>query len=145
VWLLVAVILGVVTLVSKLGVFLSTAMAPDASLYNLYLLQDGQYDFSVAGMFAVLLITTAAGLFCIFKYKQLKLQMRICSSCSIFSLLWYAPFVEVWFRFTGEGAFTFQPAWFIDALPLVMAIFFLLARKGVKHDYNLLRSVDRIR
>ena len=48
-------------------------------------------------------------------------------------------------RFVGDEAFTFQPSWFILALPCVMAVFFFLAYKGVKHDDELVRSADRIR
>ncbi len=145
VWLLLAVILGVVVLVSKLGLFLSTGMATDATLYNLFLLQDGQHDFTVAGLFAVMIIVCANGLFSIFKFKNRKLQMRLCSSNILLCFLWYALLGEVWFRFTGDEAYTFQPVFFIDALPFVMAVFFFLAYKGVKHDDELVRSADRIR
>ena len=145
VWLLVAVILGVVVLVSKLGTFLSTGMAPDATLYNLFLLQNGQHNFSVAALFGIMLLASTVGLFAVFMFKNRKMQMRLCSTSILLCLLWYAALVEVWMRFVGDEAFTFEPSWFILALPCVMAVFFFLAYKGVKHDDELVRSADRIR
>ena len=82
VWLLVAVILGVVVLVSKVGTFLSTGMAADAALYNLFLLQNGQHNFSVAALFGIMLIASTVGLFAVFMFKNRKLQMASVSSDS---------------------------------------------------------------
>ena len=44
--------------------------------------------------------------------------------------------------FDQLGTFKFC---FAACLPLVAIIFFFLARKGVKHDEDLIKSMDRIR
>ena len=145
VWFFIAIVLGVIVLVSKLGVFVSTGMDTDITLYNLFAVQDGRYDYSVVSLFIIMLFAEACAIMSLFLYRQRKKQMRVCTISAVCCLMWYACLGEVWMRFTDEELFEFQPSWSVDLLPLFMVLFLVLAYRGVKHDDELVRSADRIR
>lgn len=74
----------------------------------------------------------------IFLYKKRKVQMLLCTVDIILCILWYGWYV---FLVVSNGM---KPS-FAACLPLVAMIFLFMARRGVKADEELIRSMDRIR
>lgn len=76
----------------------------------------------------------------IFLYKNRKLQMRLCSWAMLFDFLWYAYYVAFYIDLYAP-----MHVRFAACLPLVSCILLLLAKKGIKADDDLVKSMDRIR
>lgn len=87
------------------------------------------------GIVAVLAAVT------IFLFGNRPLQMKMCMVGQFLVLLWV-----VWFgiqHFYVKHGATALPLYFF--LPVVVYIMFRLARVGIKHDDDLVKSADRIR
>lgn len=89
--------------------------------------------------FVDLVIVGTIAFVTIFLYNKRKVQMKLCVVDIILCLLWYGWYAVM--LFTVDG-FTIS---FGACLPLVAIILLLLARKGVKADEDLIKSMDRIR
>lgn len=89
--------------------------------------------------FVDLVIAGAVALITIFLYKKRKLQMKLCVLDIILCLLWYGWYVAMVLTVDGISIS------FGACLPLVAIILLVLARKGVKADEELIKSMDRIR
>lgn len=98
-----------------------------------------QTGYIIAGLTGFIAFLSFIG---IFMYKKRNLQMRICVFISllvIFLVLLITYFS--WSKFSNPGAAVGLSA----ILPLIIFIFILMARRAVKKDDELVRSVDRIR
>lgn len=94
----------------------------------------------------LLFISMLAAFLCdgvaIFQYKARKRQMLIVNASSIILVLWYVLLLTISVDWSEVRLYH----WGISSvLPLVSIILNALAYKGVKHDENLIRSMDRIR
>jgi hypothetical protein len=91
---------------------------------------------------ALLGIIGGLSLITIFLFKNRMLQMRICTFLILLILILAA--LISFFSLSGKGN---APATMgLSAiLPLIMMIFILMARRAVKRDDALVKSVDRIR
>lgn len=89
--------------------------------------------------FVDLVIAGAIALIDIFLYNKRKLQMTLCTVDIILGVLWYC-----WYVFMVVSVDGFKPA-FAACLPLVAIIFLFMARRGIKADEELIKSMDRIR
>ena len=76
----------------------------------------------------------------IFLFKNRKLQMRMCSYAMIADILWYVYYAIFYMQFDLTIHVSFAAC-----LPLVSCILLWLAKKGIKADDDLVRSMDRIR
>lgn len=75
----------------------------------------------------------------IFMFKNRQVQMRMCFLGQVLLLLWVAYFSFVHFgRKVGLPSFQL-------CFPIVSYLMFRMARIGIKHDEELVRSADRIR
>ena len=77
----------------------------------------------------------------IFQYKDRKRQMSICSLGALLLVLWLGYFC--YDHFCLRGGATMYPLYAV--LPIVSIILFWMAKKGIKHDDDLVRSADRLR
>lgn len=94
--------------------------------------------------FAILVIVGTVTILNIFMFNKRRMQGRICLLCVALCLTWYA-----WYALY---AFSLMPMArrdghmdFAACLPFVSAIFMLMARRGIKADEELIKSMDRIR
>lgn len=88
-------------------------------------------------MLAAFLLNGAA----IFAYKERRKQMKMILGGVALMVIWY-----VLIAITIHWADVRLYHWHISAiLPLLVIILNLMAYKGVKHDENLIKSMDRIR
>ncbi len=87
-------------------------------------------------------LTGIASIAATFLYRDMKLQMRLCSWAMALCALWYAYYILVWYSWADAGVMHVR---FASCLPLVACILLWMARRGVRHDYELVRSADRIR
>lgn len=77
----------------------------------------------------------------IFQYKNRKKQMTVCTLGILLLVLWVAYFS--YDHFYMHGGATRYPLYAM--LPIVSIILFWMAKKGIKHDDDLVRSADRLR
>ena len=88
-------------------------------------------------MLAAFLLNGAA----IFAYKERRKQMKMILGGVALMVIWY-----ILIAITIHWADVRLYHWHISAiLPLLVIILNLMAYKGVKHDENLIKSMDRIR
>lgn len=88
-------------------------------------------------MLAAFLLNGAA----IFAYKERRKQTKMILGGVVLMVIWY-----VLIAITIHWADVRLYHWHISAiLPLLVIILNLMAYKGVKHDENLIKSMDRIR
>lgn len=88
-------------------------------------------------MLAAFLLNGAA----IFAYKERRKQMKMILGGVALMVIWY-----ILIAITIHWADVHLYHWHISAiLPLLVIILNLMAYKGVKHDENLIKSMDRIR
>lgn len=80
------------------------------------------------------LATAGVAAVTIFLYRKRLLQARLCVVAIILILAWYVGIAAL------KGSVEM-----VDALPMVEAIFLVLARKGIISDEKLVRAADRIR
>ncbi len=79
----------------------------------------------------------------IFKYKDLKLQLKLCSITAALSitLLIVVAIIAITQRNTE---YQIEPT-FYNILPVLAFVCYILAYRGVKHDKKLLSSSERLR
>ncbi len=148
-FLLVAVIACLLCFFMPIGIVLPKGMGGEVSLYNLGFV-DNNGTIAVSGtclpLFVLLAVSTALSLVTIFLYRNRKLQLTLCATNLLFSVLWYIDYVLLLFGVVTvpevEGTVEVK---FAASLPLVAIVMIALARKGVSDDEKLVRAADRIR
>lgn len=117
------------------------SISGSALMYNLATIS-AQHTTLTANyeLFILLAFAVICDLVAIFTFKRRRMQMKLCVLANIFSIAWYVVTAIELFRIEGKVSLHFA---FI--LPLVAIILQILARKGIKHDDDLVRSADRIR
>ena len=86
-------------------------------------------------------IVAGLGIINIFQYKNRRKQMTLCTLGICLLLVWIACFC--YDHYYLHGGATIYPLYAM--LPIVSIILFWMARKGIKHDDDLVRSADRLR
>lgn len=76
------------------------------------------------------------------RYKNRKSQQLVCNAGIVFTLCWIG-----WFCYTHfvAEARTVEQVPLVALLPVVAIVCFFMAKAGIRHDENLIRSMDRIR
>jgi hypothetical protein len=145
-FLIAAIILTVVCLSMQIGSFEAAGLAV-GKVYNLWFTDPlGHRYFDTWPLMAILLPTAALGTYTIFIFHNRKVQALFCALNALLIVGWYVCFFVV-AKTTGDkswGAVDFTPLW-PAALPAVALIFYLLARRAIRADEKLVRSLDRIR
>ena len=144
VWLFLAVIALLLTCCLPLATFEPQGMGLPSTMYSLCLLSADAVALSLLPLcpFCLLVLAEAVTIFALFGYKNRKRQMTFCNIAMTLEVLWIAVYFIVAMMIQGDNSF--KPC-FGACLPLVALILTLMARKGVKHDEDLVRSADRIR
>ena len=89
VFLLLAFIASVVCLCLPLGSFEPQAMGVSFKMYNLMVMLGTGADYSVCGLFGVLVLSSLLSISTIWLYNNRMLQSRLCA-CNLFLLVaWY--------------------------------------------------------
>ncbi|MBR6285261.1 MAG: DUF4293 domain-containing protein [Muribaculaceae bacterium] len=134
--LLVAVLMGIFAFLPVIGANVDGNALAIGALGTCGVTQPSWLLFCLDALVVVL------ALIAIFKFKDLKGQMRL---CGVMLLLLVALLACIAVIFVGQrGQCTAVLQWPI-ALPLVAMVFTMLARKGIKHDRKLLSDSERIR
>ncbi len=145
IFLLLSCVFAMVCLCLPIGFFTPEGMGVDSTMYNLWIvLENGQHDYSVWPLFAILLVACTVNLVDVFLYKNRILQARLCLLSMFLFVLWYA--VYAFFGFSIPE--TLKASFHVDfcaCLPFISMILTFLARKGILADERLVRSMDRIR
>lgn len=119
-------------------------MGLSVQVFNLFATTGvGAVSYSIWPLFMLLLITCPLTIAAIMLYKRRKLQMRLCYWNIVFCLAWYA-----YLAFMMLGTFQQMGTIHISfgaCLPLVAIILYMLAKRGIKKDDDLVRSSERIR
>ena len=151
-YMLLAVAACVACLSLPLGYYVTDMGVRAATLNNLWfafspdLIVEGMVGRSLRpwALFALLVIVASLTCINIFMFKRRALQMRICSFCMILLVGWYVLFAY-FIYVMGDGLEAhFRPDW-EGALPFVALVLLYLAFRGVMHDENLVRSLERLR
>ena len=143
IFLLLAFIASAVCLCLPLGSFEPQAMGVGFKMYNLMVMLGSGADYSVCGLFGLLLISSVMSLATIFLFKNRMLQSRLCL-CNLFLLLaWYVVF-GVMTRNVISADTDFHVS-FAACLPAVSIILNFMARAAIIKDEKLVRAADRIR
>lgn len=145
VYMFLAVLMMVVCLCLPIGTLYYPTMCPPDTLYNLCIINgaDHSWNFSVAGLFALLAASAVTTVINIFSFKNLRAQKRDCLIGVILLLLWVALYAFEIYMMQSDGGIL--KIGYSAILPILAIAFLFLARRGVIHDDKLLRSVDRIR
>ena len=144
-FLIIALVLNIVCLCLPVGRFAFQGMGADAVMTNLWIqMADGTRQFSVWYLFALLLLACPIAIWTIVSYKNRRFQMGLCLVCMLLMFFWYVGFSVVKFVTAPSMGGDLAPS-FAFALPFVSLVFYFLARRGVKADEDLIRSMDRIR
>lgn len=144
-FLIGAIIAIIVCLFLPIGNIEAVTMGGNTVLYNIGTVTDGVYSFGtiIPVLFVFMAIAGIMAIAAIFLFKNRKLQIKLCSGGIVLTLAWYVYYAFCYFNEVQQHG-TFHPTVAV-ALPLIASCLFYLARKGVKHDENLIKSMDRIR
>lgn len=144
-YLMAAIILTVMCLSMQIGSFQVGGLEV-ARVYNLWYTALGKHHFDTWPLMAILLPTAALGSYTIFLYRNRKTQALFCLLNVLLIVGWYVCYFVVG-QMVGDkswGTVDFRPSW-PAVLPAVALILYLLARRAIKADEKLVRSMDRIR
>ena len=144
-YLMAAIILTVMCLSMQIGSF-QIAGLEVARVYNLWYTALGKHHFDTWPLMAILLPTAALGSYTIFLYHNRKTQALFCLLNALLIVGWYVCYFVVG-QMVGDkswGTVDFRPSW-PAVLPAIALILYLMARRAIKADEKLVRSMDRIR
>lgn len=141
-FLVCSIVAIAICLFEPVGVaYTTTGLGEGHLLMNLGLQNAGNMDvMPVWPLFALATITGVLSTVGIFLFRNRKMQMRTCSGAMASNLLWYVYYVILFLQSDLEMHIQFAAC-----LPLVSCIFLWLAKKGIKADDDLVKSMDRIR
>ena len=145
-YLMAAIVMTVICLCMQIGSF-RVAGIEVARVYNLWFTDPlGKHHFDTWPLMAVLLPTAALATYTIFIYHNRKVQALFCALNALLIVGWYVCFFVV-SQMVGDkswGTVNFRPLW-PAVFPAIALIFYLMARRAIKADEKLVRSMERIR
>ena len=100
----------------------------------------GMVHFQAWALFAVQMLASAISLIAIFLFKRRPLQATLCLAAILANIVWYIVLAVM----IQQGLLA-ESLPLTAALPILAAIFCLLARRGVFADEKLVRAADRLR
>ncbi|MGM9705497.1 MAG: DUF4293 domain-containing protein [Prevotella sp.] len=143
VFLSLAFILTLVCMCLPLGSFEPNGMGVDSQMYNLWIVNNGKHDYTVAGLFLVLLVSCPLNLTAIMSFKNRIYQSRLCLMNIFLQIAWYVVYV-ISVKLAGHSDATYHVA-VASCFPLISLILYIMARKAILADEKLVRAADRIR
>lgn len=143
VYLFLAAALSVACLFFQIGVF-NDGFALVSKMYNLFSIDMmSNYSFRQWPLFVVLLLEAAVGFYAIFVFRNRKAQSYLCLFALLLIVGWYTLFA-VMANLLVSVSVSFTPS-LSAVLPLLSAVFYVLARRAIIHDEKLVKAADRIR
>lgn len=131
----------IICLLSPVGaVNFDTGIGEQEILTNLGWATQGIEGLPAWPLFIFVTIAGILSIVDIFLYQNRNLQMKICSWAMLSDFLWYVYYVIFFFSISAGMHIRFAAC-----LPLVSCILLWLAKKGIKADDDLVKSMDRIR
>ena len=143
VFLLLAFIASVVCLCLPLGSFEPQAMGVSFKMYNLMVMLGTGADYSVCGLFGVLVLSSLLSISTIWLYNNRMLQSRLCA-CNLFLLVAWYIVLGVMARNVISADTSFRVG-FAVCLPAVSIILVQMARVAILKDEKRVRDSERIR
>ena len=144
IFLFLAFILSLLCMCLPIGTFDAGGLHP-VTEYNLWLVDaQGHRAFNCWPLFAIMLPSSALGVYSIFLYRNRRFQARLCTFNILLLMGWYivyGVFANVLGGVSG-GSFQIEMA---GGFPALAIAFYFLAYKGIMHDEQLVRAADRIR
>ena len=140
-FLLAAFILTIVCMCMQVATLYGNEGIVFAKVYNLWL-SDGQghHTFRSAPLFACLVLSALLSLVTIFMYMKRKLQATMCLINMALLVVWFLLLAVLPQRIGGSMVLE----WTV-VLPAVSILLQFRARRGIRADEKLVRSLDRIR
>jgi hypothetical protein len=146
VYLLIAVLMGVLCLSMQIGTFV-TGDVEVVREFNLWISDgSGRHSFNTWPLFAIMLLSSAISLYAIFMYRNRMLQARFCVFNVLLLVGWYilyAIYAHV-LNVAPLAHISFHPS-IPAAFPAISAILLMMARHKIMADEKLVRAADRIR
>ena len=143
VFLLLAFIASVVCLCLPLGSFEPQAMGVSFKMYNLMVMLGTCADYSVCGLFGLLVLSSLLSISTIWLYNNRMLQSRLCA-CNLFLLVAWYIVLGVMTRNVISADTSFHVG-FAVCLPAVSIILVQMARVAILKDEKRVRDSERIR
>ena len=100
----------------------------------------GMVHFQSLALFGIQILASAISLIAIFLFKRRPLQATLCLIAIVVNFAWYIVLAVM----IQQGLLP-ESLPLTSALPILAAIFCLLARRGVLADDKLVRAADRLR
>ena len=110
------------------------------SLFLLIAVILGMVHFQGWLLFGIQILASAIALIAIFMFKQRPLQATLCLAAIIVNFAWYIVLAVLIQQGLQAEALPLTAS-----LPIIAAIFCLLARRGIIADEKLVRAADRLR
>lgn len=143
IFLLIALVLTICCLCMPIAGFNQHIGIEEKTLYNLWITNNGTHDFSVWGLFAILLATCPINIIAIFSYRNRIIQSRFCVFNILLLLGWYVVYaVSVIGLKQDDGSVAIHVA---AIFPLLSIILYFMAKRAILADEALVKAADRIR
>lgn len=143
-YLLLAFVALVIAMFSAVGTFIDFNSNFSYEFTPLYVMINGVKDFSVAGMFIILLVAAITSFLSICSFKKLILQIRL----SIFNIIvmigYYITFFVMWYLVSTDLDASYKMHWSL-CLPIVSIILTIMAIRGMARDQKLLSDANSMR
>lgn len=144
-FLAVAFVLTAVCLCSRVAVFSPNNFDVDTEMFNLWIQNpNGTVDWTVVPLLGVLFASMVITIFTVFAYDTRKLQANLCLWNVLVNIVWYILFAVYIKKCMPEPNMTLHID-YVVVLPAITMVLQFMARKGIKHDDELLRAAERIR
>ncbi len=143
IYLFLAVVLSCVGFFLPLGTFMS-GDEQTGTMYNLWVADAaGEHNLITSLLLVVLLLSVIIGGYTIFCFTNRKFQSKLCMFNILLMFCWYIVFATMTQVVVPAGSeFIFG----IGSIPpSVSLILYILARRAIKADEELVRAADRIR
>ncbi len=144
VYLLLAILVSLVGLIFPLGCYDQEGLIV-GTMYNLWILtSQGIRDMVMWPLFVIQLVTLPLAIVSVFAYRNRIFQSKLCSLNILLLVGWYIVFIVYTLVFKERYKAEFQYG-YMDVMPLVSIILYILARRGILADEKMVRDADRIR
>lgn len=143
VFIFLSFILTIVCLCLPIGSFEPQEMGTSTQMFNLWILDNGKHNYSVAALFVILLITCPISLKSIFAFSNRVFQGQLCLINASLFVLWHIVYI-ICVLFVGPDGYKFHVS-MASSIPAICLILQVMARKAILDDEKLIRSADRIR
>ena len=143
-WLILAAVLMVITAFLPVARLIPDDIDQSLIIYN-GVITGGACRLSALVLLFPSLLSLAflADVYCIFKFADRKKQLRLCSSVMFILFLWYVSYFSLLHIFAAGDM---QVSYSLNALiPFLAMVCVFLAKRRIRYDDELIRSVDRIR